>query len=55
MNSFQDPNDFAKGYDIAWFPLDMDVALKNEKGPVEFQLVDKKHDIFGKIESDWKD
>ena len=37
-----------------WFPLDIEVPLKGEKGPVEVQLVEKKHDIFGKVESEWK-
>ena len=55
MGAFQDTAILAKGYDVAWFPLDLDAPLKNEKGAIEVQLVEKKHDIFGKIESDWKE
>jgi hypothetical protein len=44
-----------KGYEACWSPLDAEIDLKGEKGPIEVQLVDKKHDIFGKIESDWKE
>jgi len=38
----------------AWFPLDVEVPLKGEKSAVEVQLVEKKHELFGKIESEWK-
>jgi len=55
MAPFQNVDDFAKGYDIAWFPTDLVVPLKNDKDPVEVQLVDKKHDLFGKIESGWQE
>jgi hypothetical protein len=44
-----------KGYEACWSPLDAEIDLKGEKGPIEVQLVDKKHDVFGKIESDWKE
>jgi hypothetical protein len=44
-----------KGYEACWSPLDIEIDLKGEKGAVEVQLSEKKHDIFGKIESDWKE
>lgn len=41
------------GWESAWFPLDIELDAKGQ-GEVEVQLVDKKHELFGKIESDWK-
>ncbi|MDZ4772231.1 MAG: hypothetical protein SGI72_03760, partial [Planctomycetota bacterium] len=41
------------GTETTWFPLDLELDVKGQ-GDVELQLVDKKHDLFGKIESDWK-
>ena len=41
------------GYDKAWFPLDVTVAHKYSGDPVEVQLVQKKTELFGKIESEW--
>lgn len=41
------------GYGSTWFPLDLALDVKAQ-GEVEVQLVDKKHGLFGKIESDWK-
>lgn len=55
MGQLIDSAAFSKGYDVAWFPVDFEFSLKNEKGPIEVQLLEKKHDIFGKIESAWKD
>jgi hypothetical protein len=50
-----DPDTLAKlKVAAAWFPLDIEVPLKGEKSPVEVQLVEKKHELFGKIESEWK-
>lgn len=43
------------GRDAAWSPLDLVLVLKGEKGPIEVQLTEKKHDLFGKIESDWRE
>ena len=40
--------------DASWFPLDLEVPLKGEKNAIEVQLLEKKHDLFGKIESEWK-
>jgi hypothetical protein len=41
------------GFESTWFPLDLEVDVKGQ-GEVEVQLFEKKHDLFGKIESDWK-
>jgi hypothetical protein len=43
------------GYQATWFPLDVEMDLKGEKGAIEVQLSEKKHDLFGKIESEWKE
>ena len=42
------------GFKYAWFPLDLTLPKKPDKG-AEVQLVEKKNKLFGKIESDWKD
>jgi hypothetical protein len=42
------------GWEATWFPLDLEIDLKQDKDPVEVQLSEKKHDLFGKIESAWK-
>lgn len=42
-----------KGWAAAWFPLDLEMDVKGQ-GDVEVQLTEKKHDLFGKIESDWR-
>ncbi|MBL8857378.1 MAG: hypothetical protein JNL28_02580 [Planctomycetes bacterium] len=41
------------GWESAWFPLDHEMEVKGAD-EVEVQLIDKKHDLFGKVESDWK-
>jgi hypothetical protein len=41
------------GFPAAWFPLDLQLDAKGQ-GEVELQLVDKKNELFGKIESAWK-
>jgi hypothetical protein len=43
------------GWDATWFPLDLEIDLRQEKDPIEVQLSDKRHDLFGKIESAWKE
>jgi hypothetical protein len=43
------------GWEATWFPLDCEIDLKLEKNPIEVQLVEKRHDLFGKIESAWKE
>jgi hypothetical protein len=42
------------GWAAAWFPLDLQMEAKGVE-KVEVQLVDKKHDLFGKVESAWKE
>jgi hypothetical protein len=41
------------GWEAAWSPLDLEFKAAGDK--IELQLVDKKHDLFGKIESAWKE
>jgi hypothetical protein len=41
------------GFEAAWFPLDLTMETKGATD-VEVQLSEKKHELFGKIESDWK-
>jgi hypothetical protein len=43
------------GFAATWFPMKLEIELKGVEGPIEVQLVDKKHDIFGKVESTWKE
>lgn len=42
-----------QGWIDVWFPLDMQIDA-NGAGDVELQLIDDKHKLFGKVESDWK-
>ncbi|MFN0008179.1 MAG: hypothetical protein ACKVXR_09750 [Planctomycetota bacterium] len=42
------------GWEATFFPLELTLDLKQDKDPIEVQLIDKKHDLFGKIESAWK-
>lgn len=42
------------GWEATWFPLDLTVDMRQEKDAIEVQLIDKRHDLFGKIESAWK-
>jgi hypothetical protein len=44
-----------KGWAAAWAPQDLVLECKGGGDAVEVQLTQKKHDLFGKIESDWKD
>jgi hypothetical protein len=41
------------GWEAAWSPVDLEFKAGGDK--IELQLVDKKHDLFGKIESAWKE
>ncbi len=43
------------GWTALWFPLDLLVETKEKGNQFEVQLTQKKHDLFGKIESAWKD
>jgi len=43
------------GWEATWFPLELVVDMRQDKDPVEVQLTDKRHDLFGKIESAWKE
>jgi len=44
-----------QGWDVPWSPMDLVLDVKSAGPEVEFQLVLKKHDLFGKIESNWKE
>jgi hypothetical protein len=56
MAYFADANELGiKGWDAAWFPLDFTMDAKDGGDAVEVQLIEKKHDFFGKIESAWKE
>lgn len=41
------------GWGAAWFPLDIEVP-RPAGDVIEVQLTQKKHDLFGKIESEWR-
>jgi hypothetical protein len=45
------------GWGPTWGPLDLEFKAATDKAgdKIELQLVDKKHDLFGKIESAWKE
>jgi hypothetical protein len=43
------------GWSALWFPLDLETDTKDKGNQFEVQLVQKKHELFGKIESAWKD
>jgi hypothetical protein len=54
MGIVQDSDAVTKlGWQAAWFPMNIDLDVKGQ-GDVEVQLVDKKHPLFGKVESEWK-
>jgi len=42
------------GWGASWFPLDVKLPAPNVDA-VEVQLTDKKHPLFGKVESAWKE
>ncbi len=43
-----------QGWLAVWFPLDLTLETKGVTD-AEVQLVEKKHDLFGKIESTWRE
>jgi hypothetical protein len=47
--------DFSKlGFEAAWFPLDLPGQDLKGVTDVQVQLFEKKNEMFGKIESEWK-
>ena len=46
---------YSEGWIVAWFPRDLVLEVGEVEGPVEVQLTQKKHKLFGKIESAWKE
>lgn len=54
MGLIRDPEVVNKtGWAALWFPLDLDLDIKGQ-GEVEVQIVDRKHPLFGAVESEWK-
>ncbi len=45
---------FDQGFGAAWYPLDLELDKRKPGEEVELMLLEKKHKLFGKIESDWK-
>lgn len=43
-----------KGLGVAWYPLDMTIEHGLGTDQIEIQLTEKKHALFGKLESTWK-
>lgn len=41
-------------YKTAWFPIGNPIKKPSPGDPCEVQLFQKKHKLFGKVESDWK-
>lgn len=44
---------YEQGWETAWFPLDLEIEHR-EGADAEVQLVEKRNELFGKIESEWK-
>ena len=55
MGDFSTIDNKELGWAALWFPLDVVVDSKDKSGAYEVQLTQKKHDLFGKVESIWKD
>jgi hypothetical protein len=43
-----------QGWVVGWFPMDTTIALKGHDEQIEVQLVEKKHRLFGSVESAWR-
>lgn len=43
------------GWEATWAPMDLVLECRGAGDSVEVQISDKKHDLFGKIESEWKE
>lgn len=54
VGSLDTINDASLGWKSAWFPLTTEADAK-QSADLEMQLVQKKHDLFGKVESVWKE
>ncbi len=54
VGSLDTINDAKLGWASVWFPLNTEIDAKQE-ATFEVQLVQKKHDLFGKVESAWKE
>lgn len=57
MRTVQQQEDISEaetGYEVAWFPWDVELEKKKADEELEVQLSMKKHKLFGKIESEWR-
>jgi hypothetical protein len=52
--SQEEIQDHDNDYKVAWFPIGEPIEKPNPGEPVEVQLFEKKHKLFGKIESAWR-
>jgi hypothetical protein len=55
IGDYETINNKDLGWSCVWFPLDLVADTKEKGGTFEVQLTQKKHDLFGKIESAWKE
>jgi len=55
IGSIETINNKELGWNAVWFPLDLEADAKDKGGAFEVQLSQKKHDLFGKVESVWKE
>jgi hypothetical protein len=46
--------DFKNDWAVAWFPIGTPIQKAIPGETFEVQLFEKKHKLFGKLESDWK-
>ncbi len=51
--SQEEITDHEGDYRVAWFPIGKTIEKSNPGDAVELQLLEKKHKLFGKIESEW--
>jgi hypothetical protein len=54
VGSLDTINNADLGWSSVWFPLNTEIDAK-QAATFEVQLVQKKHDLFGKVESVWKE
>jgi hypothetical protein len=54
VESQEQLQDFKNDYRMAWFPIGEPIKKANPGDKVEVQLFEKKHKLFGKVESEWR-
>lgn len=52
--SHQDDISEAGSFAVAWFPFDLTLPKEKEGETYEAQLIQRRHDLFGKLESEWR-